>query len=573
MKRFFLPLLIEPVTIALYVIGGVAFVIFLYLLLDKFVFVGRKNRKAVEELRRKYEYIHSLLIGQDSAYIKRLEIISDLNLLFRPIYEDFHRQYENLRDNDDRQARIAVEKLEKAVGGKNHKLFKEIYANQRVIIINFENEVNALHQALEKVIQPETEARQAAVNEKELYRKIRANHQLHRSEIEPLDPVFQRLFTYVDQAFSEFDRTVETANYDDAAVLLERISKTLTTLDKILDVAPDLCVRTYNLIPQKIDELEVTYDRLTLANYPLHHLMVVSFIDNSRLTLKEIGKKLAKFEVAGVDEQLKAITTRIEGLLEAFEKEKAHRVVFENNFEMTYQGVKDLERQYIRLANILPQVKKVYAIPETSEQQMENLREQIDYVSSLKRSLDTFLHSATKQPFSVLVEKLEHLQTVAQKASAEMETFSNELEQLKTDVEAAFSLINQRYFELKKAEADLRELRIPAYAAQYKLIIDQCYTNIEQINALVHVQPIDVMEVVSLARQLEEQGAKIISDLEADLHLASLAENAMVYANNYRYNFSDIKATLQQDEALFLQGQFEKAYLDAGAILKKYNHE
>ncbi len=573
MTRLFFPALMEPVTIALYVIGAGAFIVFLYLLLDRFAFVGRKNRKLVEELRRKYEYIHSLLIGQDSAYIKRLEIISDLNLLFRPIYEDFNRQYENLRDNDDRQARIAVEKLEKAVNNKNHKLFKEIYANQRVIIVNFESEVTTLHQSLEKVIQPETEARQAAVNEKEQYRKIRANHQLHRSEIEPLNSVFQRLFTYVDNTFTEYDRTVETANYDDAAILLERIAKTLNTLEKVLEVAPDLCVRTYNLVPQKIDELEVTYDRLTLEKYPLHHLMVRSFIDNSRRTLEEIGGKLSKFDLQGIDDQLNAITDRIEVFLEAFEEEKDYRLVFEHEFEDTYQDVQDLERQYIRLANVLPQVKKVYAIPETSENRMGHLREQIDYLSSLKRSLDTFLHSATKQPFSVLVEKLKHIQTVVKEARVEMDTFSAELEQLKVDVETSFTSINQLYFELKKAEAALRELQVPAYANRYKIVFDQCYSNIEQINALVHVKPIDVLEVASLHTQLKEQATDLLTGLDADLHMANLAENAIVYANNYRYNFSDIKATLQQDEALFLQGQFEKAYLDAGAILKKYNHE
>ena len=95
----------------------------------------------------------------------------------------------------------------------------------------------------------------------------------------------------------------------------------------------------------------------------------------------------------------------------------------------------------------------------------------------------------------------------------------------------------------------------------------------EQINDLVHHQPIDVVEVASITAQLRERSTNLLSDLESELHLATLAENAIVYANNYRYNFSDIKNTLEQDEALFFQGEFEKAYIDAGNVLKKYSNE
>ena len=283
-----------------------------------------------------------------------------MNLLVRPIYDEFNQQYEALRDNDDRQARLAVEKLEQVVGTKNHKLFKEQYVNQRVIVVNFETEVNALNKALEKVIQPETEARQAAVSEKEQYRKIRATHQLHRSELEPIDQVFQKIFNFVDSTFAEYDQAVETANYDDAQSMLDKISKTLASLDKILDIAPDLCVRTYNLIPQKINELEKTFQTLSDEQYPLHHLMVRSFVESARATLKDVNLKLSKLELSGLNDRLVAITERIEVLFTSFAKEKEYRIIFETEFDRSYNEVKDLERN-IRL-QIRSAIKPFYAI-------------------------------------------------------------------------------------------------------------------------------------------------------------------------------------------------------------------
>ena len=44
--------LVESVNIALYVIGGIAALVIIYFILDRLVFVVRKNRKQVEELRK-----------------------------------------------------------------------------------------------------------------------------------------------------------------------------------------------------------------------------------------------------------------------------------------------------------------------------------------------------------------------------------------------------------------------------------------------------------------------------------------------------------------------------------------
>ena len=70
------------VGIILGVIGGVIVLGALFVLLYIFVISRNSVKKQIRELEKKYSYLDALLIGQDSQYIHRLEIISRSNLLY-----------------------------------------------------------------------------------------------------------------------------------------------------------------------------------------------------------------------------------------------------------------------------------------------------------------------------------------------------------------------------------------------------------------------------------------------------------------------------------------------------------
>src|SRR5690554_7685912 len=109
--RIYPTIYLDAVTITVIVILSIAVIAVGLILLNVFVLRHKKDEKLVSELRKKYEYIHSLLIGQDSSYVKRLELLGDVNLLVLPIYEKYNKRYENLRDYNDKLALNALVKL------------------------------------------------------------------------------------------------------------------------------------------------------------------------------------------------------------------------------------------------------------------------------------------------------------------------------------------------------------------------------------------------------------------------------------------------------------------------------
>ena len=90
-------------------------------LLYHFVISRNRIKHQVRELEKKYSYLDALLIGQDSQYIHRLEIISRTNLLYVDKHEKFSRRFKEVYENDDKFAESMIRQLNALINNKQYK--------------------------------------------------------------------------------------------------------------------------------------------------------------------------------------------------------------------------------------------------------------------------------------------------------------------------------------------------------------------------------------------------------------------------------------------------------------------
>ena len=86
----------QKVGVAFIIIGGVIVLGGCLFLLYHFVISRNRVKHQIRELQKKYSYLDALLIGQDSQYIHRLEIISRTNLLYVDKHEKFSRRFKEI---------------------------------------------------------------------------------------------------------------------------------------------------------------------------------------------------------------------------------------------------------------------------------------------------------------------------------------------------------------------------------------------------------------------------------------------------------------------------------------------
>ncbi len=555
----------------LWIILCVSLVVFIVLIIlfRHFILSRTKARKIVAELERKYEYLHALLVGQDSQLIKRLEIISQSNLLYAEIHDNFQSRFKVILGSNDQQAQIAISSMEELIMQKKyHDFYNNLDNNLRIVEL-FEVQVKELDNDLSAKLKPEEDCRNASLVLKEKLRRIKATYFEKQAELMSIEDTFTRTFNGIENEFNEYEKYVESAFYDEANNLLPNISKMLDELDYALKELPTLCVLVDATVPEKIEKLQEEYNKMQEQGIPIQHLYVKSCISQMTSELYDIQMRLSSFELKGVKERLTAMVDQIDCFHNLFLEEINAHDTFIEECESIYTRVSAVEHQFVVLRQKLLRVKEIYRLEESYLDKMEIIQNEINQLGATKRQLDTYIHASTKQPYTLLLQKMHELEEKLSATEKDISEYNAYIVSLRTDSDKAFNLVNDSFLQLKKSEKMVRDIGVANYENRLKDRFKQCYEYLTNIYSVLMENPINVKEINRLVSAFNIVFTELTNEIKDQYHLADLAEKAIVEANIERATMLDYDKSLIRAERYFFDGDFEKSYYEANATLKK----
>ena len=364
---------------------------------------------------------------------------------------------------------------------------------------------------------------------------------------------------------------MESAQYDEANSILPNIDEILHELTIHMSDLPALCTMVSSVIPDKIASVEMAYKELIQQKYPLYHLCVPQTIEDFNKELEEITHQIRIFKVAGLVDRLEDISNKLDAFFTSFDEEKAAREMFETNNESVYSTVNLIERNFIKLRNTIPEVGKFFIINEDHKTKINNIQNNINKVGALKRSLDTFIHSATKQPYSILLNKMDELSAASNAIIFDIEEYNSYISSLKADAEKAYSVVFEAYDKVKTAEYQVSKMNVKKVSEKYQPQFDELYRLLNDIYNCLITNPIDIDKVNSLLHEYYEIANVILDsgEVSADYNLMVLAENSILFANRHRYHLADVDSQLSLAETYFQNGDFQNASMTASNVLKR----
>ena len=563
----------QKVGLAFAVVGGVIILGVLAFLLYHFVISRNRVKHQVRELQKKYSYLDALLIGQDSQYIHRLEIISRTNLLYVDKHEKFSRRFKEIYENDDKFAESMLKQLNALISNKQFKNIKTVISDSKKAMKTFEDKVNALDNDLYTLIKPEEDSRQSILKLKENYRRVKQTFYANSSDLDLVSSSINQVFDKLDQMFVEFETHIESAEYDDAQALLPTIGKVVSALESALSQLPNLCILVNTVVPEKIVDIKRDYDELEQKGLPLYNLSFQTKINEWNNDLAIIRTRLTKLQIANIMESLDGLQSEIEEMRDLINKEKSDKEFFEENNQSIYQNVIDLEKAFLKICALLPEIYRTYIVTDERKEKVEQLKQTMNTLGTIKQSLDNYVHSSLKQPFSTLKGKLDELSAQYELAKEGIEEFKQYIEFLKTSSEEAYTLVFVYYYRLKQVEGLLREIAIPEFSEPYTIRIEDCYDLLNQIDKAIKIQPIAVDQINDMVSTLKNNANAVFEEIENKFREMQLAESAVVYANRDRNHQDDVHQQLNALESEFYQGEFVKVYHEANAIFKRMHVE
>ena len=542
-------------------------------LLYHFVISRNRIKRQVRELEKKYSYLDALLIGQDSQYIHRLEIISRTNLLYVDKHEKFSRRFKEIYENDDRFAESMIRQLNALINNKQYKNIKSVISDAKKAMSTFEDKVNTLDNDLYVLIKPEEDSRQSILKLKENYRRVKQTFYANSSDLDLVSSSINQVFDKLDQMFIDFETHIESAEYDEAQALLPTIGKVVSALESALSQLPNLCILVNTVIPEKISELKKNYEEVEAQGLPLYNLSFSVRLGEWNNDLSIIRTRLTKLEITNIMEALDALQSEIEEVQYQLNGEQADKKYFEENNQVIYNKVIELEKVFLKICSLLPDVYKTYVVTDEKKETVDELKQTMNALGTVKQSLDNYVHSSLKQPFSSLRNKLDELSDQYEKAKEGIDNFKAYVDFLKSSSEEAYTLVFVYYYRLKQVESLLREIALPLFSEQYKARIEDCYDLLNEIDKAVKIQPIAVDEINEKVRALKSSANALFDEVENKFREMQLAESAVVYANRDRNHQDDVHQQLCQLEESFYHGEFVKVYHDANALFKRMHVE
>ena len=542
-------------------------------LLYHFVISRNRIKHQIRELEKKYSYLDALLIGQDSQYIHRLEIISRTNLLYVDKHEKFSRRFKEIYENDDKFAESMIRQLNALINNKQYKNIKSVIIDAKKAMKTFEDKVNNLDNDLYVLIKPEEDSRQSILKLKENYRRVKQTFYANSSDLDLVSASINQVFDKLDQMFIDFETHIESAEYDEAQALLPTIGKVVSALESALSQLPNLCILVNTVIPEKISELKKNYEEVEACGLPLYNLSFSVRLGEWNNDLQIIRKRLTRLEITNIMESLDALQSEIEEVQYQLNGEQSDKKYFEDNNQVIYNRVIELEKIFLKICSLLPEVYKTYVVTDDKKEQVEQLKQTMNALGTVKQSLDNYVHSSLKQPFSSLKNKLDELSEHYEKAKEGIDNFKAYVDFLKSSSEEAYTLVFVYYYRLKQVESLLREIDLPLFSQQYKVRIEDCYDLLNEIDKAVKVQPIAVDDINEKVDVLKSTANALFDEVENKFREMQLAESAVVYANRDRNHQDDVHQQLCVLEDAFYHGEFVKVYHDANAIFKRMHVE
>ncbi len=556
-----------------YVYLGIIIVVVLALLIVFYFLVIVRNRykKQAKDLQKKYQNGHDILTGNIEQALNRLDTIAHLNLMYIQINEDYTNRYHHILENNDKQSFIAVTSLLNLIQNKKYRRIKSLIDSTKNTINEFIKEVSNLDKELSELLQKDEKGREQAVILQRQFRDIKEEYLNHEKELQSVKGQYEKLFSKIEQKFIEFENLSNSAQYQESEEKLPLIKKILDALNEAIKVMPSLCSLTDVVIPNRIGELLKAYESLENEDYPLHNLKVNVKVEEFNRKLDFIHNNLMEFRLEGVKASLDEIEDQIVEILAAFEKEKEAKAYFDQNYENIYNHSYSIERQFMKLKRNLPVFKDVYLIKDNYLDDINDLQNDINHLGDIKKDLDTYVHSSTRQPYSILVVKLNDLNDEMQRIESIIQNFQDYLSSLKKDTESAFKLLSETYLLLKAKEQIVREMDIEYFSNLLNEKIARAYLCLDLIDEVIKVQPIDVEAINKHRAVIEDLVSEINEKVDRAAATLKYAEDSIVYANKYRQEFTDVRKDLSIAEKSFFEADFEETLNQTTEILKKMN--
>ena len=411
-----------------------------------------------------------------------------------------------------------------------------------------------------KMITESEERNRALITKlKIVYRELENKFERTKKEFGEIAPYVEEEFLRIDKLFAEFERAMDNNEYVTVEKKINDLDERINKLGKLLEDIPTIVLMATTLVPNKIEEADVYYYRMTRDGYPLDYLNVEYNIKEIRNKIDNIMNNLKNLEMGDSIIELKTFVDYFNNLYNDFDKEKECKDLFRQNIkELGY-----------KIENINRIVRDIYLQIDDIKYNYNLSNDDINKFSLLNKNLENI-----NKDYKILVEQGKLKTFAYSKLVEELDGLSLKLSRLQDDLDYQLKSITSMQDDetrareqletidnlLKKAKYRLKEYKIPVIPSSYYIELTEAQDAIREIVKELGKKPI-VIKILNIrvdtARDLV---FKIYNKTNDMIKIVNMAEDIITYGNRYRSTYEEIDIALSKAEELFRRGRYKESF-------------
>lgn len=377
-------------------------------------------------------------------------------------------------------------------------------------------------------------------------------------DFEPVDKTIELQIENIEKMFQDFEMCMEKEDYIEANKMVSVLNGLISHLETIIDEIPGALLMALNIIPKRLTDLKIEYQKMIRKGYQLDYLNVEYNIEEIEKKIQDIMAKIRVLNLEDAVFDLKTMLEYTDSVFNDFEKEKIARKSFEESVNIFKSKAYKINDFMNKLSGRVKDAKYNYKLSETELISLDSLNEDL----LILEEDFTKLYDTTKTssfPYTRLTKELEMLIIKLSEIEEKLDKYIESIGNMQEDEKRAREQLTDMTSLLESAKHKMREYKLPIIPNNYFIELKEANEAIREIVKELDKKPINIDVLNTRVDTARDLVFKIHNTSNELIKTAQLAETAIIYGNRYRTKKQYVDDGLNKAEILFIKGEYKKS--------------
>ena len=537
--------------VSMYVIADILIIIVLNIMRSA---NNRKFKKRIEQLEIEKNQIDSAPITPELSKIESYLKNDKLEVM----YSGWKTRLEDIKNNQ-------IPKISELLIEADFTLKQSDYKSTMLKIAKLEMEIYKVRTSTElllneikEITDSEEKNRAIIIKFKAKYRTLFQKYNETKNEFGEIANSVDLQFENISKKFEDFEKAMDNKDYMEVTNIIKAIDDMLKHMQIVIDEVPAIVIMATNILPNKIKEVEKTYENMKSKGYPLDYLNVEYNIEEANKKIVDVMDRTRVLNLEDSLFELKILMEYFDSIFDDFEKEKVDKSSYEESITKFKQKLDRINKLMNELFSQMTDLKKIYNLSEEDYNSLLQIRDEVDELNNDYKVLKTHTGNNTFA-YSKLTREIENLFLRLVNIEERVDNSLNTIGDMHDDEIRAREQLEEIKSILKESKIKLREYNMPVIPKKYYVELNEAQDAIKEIIIELEKKPMntEVLNVrVDTARDLT---FKLYKETREMIKTAMFAEMAIVYGNRHRSEREELDKNLTLAEGLFYKGDYQKS--------------